>query len=135
MPVAACRDKSGVVALRCLIVDDNAYFRTAAGGLLTREGMVVGVASNATEALARAQRFHPDVTLVDIELGQENGVDLARQLAAAPTTAHSSVILCSAHPAADVAELTADTPALAFLPKSDLSAAAIHNILATYRPA
>jgi CheY-like chemotaxis protein len=122
------------VALRCLIVDDNAYFLEAAGGLLKREGMVVGVASSSAEALARVEEFHPDVTLVDIELGQECGLDLAWKLTAAPGAADSSVILCSAHSAQDFADLTAGTPAIAFLSKCDLSAAAIREILATPRP-
>jgi CheY-like chemotaxis protein len=122
------------VALRCLIVDDNAHFLTAARGLLEREGMVVGVASSSAEALARAERFHPDVILVDIELGEENGLDLAEQLPAAPGAAQSCVILCSAHAAQDFADLTAESPAVAFLSKFDFSAAAIREILVTYRP-
>lgn len=121
------------MALRCLIIDDNAHFLAAASYLLEQAGMVVGVASNSAEALVRAESFQPDVTLVDIELGAESGLDLARQLAAAPGAQGSSVILCSAHAEGDFAELTASSPAIAFLSKCDLSAAAIHEILASTR--
>jgi CheY-like chemotaxis protein len=119
------------MSLRCLIVDDNAHFLAAAGGLLGGGGMVVEMASNSAEALAKAEKFRPDLMLVDIELGEENGVDLARQLGAAPGAQNSCVILCSAHAAQDFACLAADSPAIAFLPKSDLSATAIHEILAS----
>jgi CheY-like chemotaxis protein len=73
------------VALRCLIVDDNAHFLAAARGLLAREGMEVGVALCSAEALARAEEFHPDVIVVDIEPGHDCGLDLARQLPAHST--------------------------------------------------
>jgi DNA-binding NarL/FixJ family response regulator len=67
-----------VVSLRTLIVDDNASFLAAARDLLEREGIaVVGVASTSDEAVRRAAEMRPDVTLVDVYLGEESGLDLA----------------------------------------------------------
>jgi CheY-like chemotaxis protein len=67
--------------LRCLIVDDNGAFLDAARLLLEREGVtVVGVASSIAEALRQARALLPDVSLVDIGLGEESGFDLARLL-------------------------------------------------------
>ncbi len=67
--------------MRCLIVDDSAYFVDAARGLLERQGMtVVGVASTSAEALRRFEELRPDVTLVDLDLGGESGFELAEQL-------------------------------------------------------
>ena len=64
--------------LRCLIVDDSPHFLEAASGLLEREGFaVVGVASTSTEAVQRVQDLEPDVALVDVQLGDESGIDLA----------------------------------------------------------
>jgi CheY-like chemotaxis protein len=55
------------VALRCLIVDDNAAFLDAAAALLEREGVtVVGIASASADALAQAQELRPDVVLADL---------------------------------------------------------------------
>jgi CheY-like chemotaxis protein len=72
------------VQLRCLIVDDTASFLDAAGTLLERQGLaIVGVASNGDDALRIAQEQRPDVVLLDIELGEESGFDVARQLASA----------------------------------------------------
>ena len=85
------------MALRMLIVDDNARFLQAARALLEREGMqVVGVASTSAEAVRRARELQPDVTLVDIDLGNESGFDLARRLTQAGEAIAGRVVLISA---------------------------------------
>jgi hypothetical protein len=64
------------MALRLLIVDDNAHFLRAARTLLEREGVrVVAVASTSAEAVRLARELRPDVTLLDIDLGNESGFD------------------------------------------------------------
>jgi two-component system, NarL family, nitrate/nitrite response regulator NarL len=116
--------------LRFLIVDDNASFLEASRTLLERHGLtVVGVASDSASARQRAAELTPDVALVDIDLGEESGFDVARQLAASPTSAHVKVILISTHPEDDFAELVAESPAVGFIGKSDLSAASIAELL------
>jgi DNA-binding NarL/FixJ family response regulator len=113
--------------LRCLIVDDNRRFLEAACGLLEREGItVVGVASTSAEALDQVQQWRPDVTLVDIDLGKESGFDLVRRLA---DLAPLRMILISTHAEHDYADLIAASPAIGFVPKSALSAAAIQALL------
>jgi DNA-binding NarL/FixJ family response regulator len=113
--------------LRCLIVDDNRRFLDAARGLLEREGVaVVGVASTSAEALNQVQELQPDVTLVDIDLGGESGFELVRRLA---DLAPLRMILVSTHAEQDYADLIAASPAIGFVPKSALSAAAIQALL------
>jgi DNA-binding NarL/FixJ family response regulator len=114
--------------MRCLIVDDNASFREAAATLLERQGLtVVGGASTAEDALQQMRELRPDVVLVDIMLGSENGLDLARRLAEDGWSAE--VILVSTHPEADFGDLVAETPAAGFVQKSELSAAAIRLLV------
>ena len=116
--------------IRLLIVDDNTHFLEAARRLLEREGMtVVGVASTTLDALRRAEELRPDVTLVDIELGQESGFDLARRLTEGTETPRPPVILISAYPEQDLADLIEASPALGFLPKSGLSGRAIIDLV------
>ena len=111
--------------VRCLIVDDNLPFLEAATDLLDREGFdVVGVASDSAEALRLAKELRPDVALVDIDLGDEDGFELARQLSGS-----SRVILVSTHAEADLAHLIATSPALGFISKAQLSAQAILDTL------
>ena len=115
--------------LRCLIVDDNTHFLTAARDLLAREGMeVVAVASSGAEAVRLAADLHPDVALVDIDLGDESGLDVARALAAADGR-RARVVLISAYSESDFTDLIAASPAVGFLPKARLSAARIDEIL------
>jgi DNA-binding NarL/FixJ family response regulator len=116
--------------LRCLIVDDSPQFLRAARALLEREGIaVVGVASTGAEALQRAEELQPDVTLVDLDLGDESGFDLARRLEEETTLEPSSVILVSTCAEEDFADLIATSPAAGFLAKSQLSAPAIRELL------
>ena len=115
--------------LRCLIVDDSSRFLAAARGLLERQGMVVvGVASSGAQALRLVEELRPDVTLVDIDLGGESGLDVARELSGVAT--HIPVILTSTHAEEDFASLIAASPAIGFLPKAALSAGAIRDMLA-----
>jgi CheY-like chemotaxis protein len=117
------------MALRCLIVDDSPRFLEAARGLLEQEGIaVVAVASTSAEALRRAEDLKPDVTLVDVDLGQESGFELVRRLH--QTSLNSSrAILISTYAEEDFADLIPASPAVGFLSKSDLSARAIRDIL------
>jgi len=117
-----CCDDGNV--LRCVIVDDSPSFLEAAKNLLEREGLdVVGVASTAADAVRQVESLDPDVALVDIVLGTESGFDLSRRLAQAD--GDLAVILISTHSEADLADLIVETPAAGFLPKTELSAAAV----------
>jgi DNA-binding NarL/FixJ family response regulator len=85
--------------LRCLIVDDNTGFLKAARVLLDRHGLdVVGLASTGAEALRLAHELRPDVALVDINLGEESGFDLARLLFEEEELSPLSLVLISHRP-------------------------------------
>ncbi|XVV16136.1 response regulator [Actinoplanes sp. CA-131856] len=114
------------MTLRCLLVDDNRHFLLAARDLLEREGLtVVATAEDSAGALGRAAELHPDVALVDINLGGESGFDLAARLAPTP------VIMISTHSGDDYADLIAASPAIGFLSKIELSATAVRDLVAS----
>lgn len=114
--------------MRCLIVDDNAGFIAAARRLLESDGItVVGSASSSDEAVDLVTELHPDVTLVDIDLGTESGIDLADRLDQAVPP--SLVILISAHSEEDFADPIAESSAVGFVAKSSLTGAAVRRIL------
>jgi DNA-binding NarL/FixJ family response regulator len=116
--------------LRCLIVDDSPRFLDAARGLLEGQGItVVGGASSSAEALRQVEELRPDVTLLDIDLGGESGLELARRLQDQAGPGPAPVILISTHAEQDYAELIAASPAIGFLPKTALSADAIRDLL------
>ena len=114
-----------------MIVDDSpAVLRAASELLECQDILVVGVAATGVDAVRLIDELEPDVVLVDIDLGHESGFDLARRLVETPDRAGTRSILISTHDGADFAKLIAGSPAIGFLPKSDLSATAIHQLLA-----
>jgi CheY-like chemotaxis protein len=124
MCVATGRD------VRCLIVDDSADFRDAASAMLQRAGIsVVGVASNSVEALRCYEDMHPNVALVDVDLGTEDGFELAELLDQASTGSSLAVILVSTYAEADLADMIATSSAVGFLPKFALTPDAILDLL------
>jgi CheY-like chemotaxis protein len=131
MPRPGVLMQAGGMAPTCMIVDDSRAFLQAARDLLESEGItVVGVASTGAEASRQCRELGPDVVLVDIDLGSESGFDVARDLSGGQGNGCPYVILISAYSGEDFADLIAESPALAFLRKPDLSAAAIRGILA-----
>jgi CheY-like chemotaxis protein len=115
--------------LRCLIVDDNRRFLEAARGLLESQGMVVGVASTGADAFSQVERLRPDVALLDIDLGGESGFELARRLDRDAGETSPRTILISTHAEEDYTDLIESSPAIGFISKSALSAAAVQALL------
>jgi DNA-binding NarL/FixJ family response regulator len=114
--------------MRCLIVDDNEPFLEIASASLTRDGLqVIGTASTSAEALRQVELEHPDVVLVDVNLGGENGFELARQLVEMFPELRSGVVLISTRDEDDYGSLLTASPAVGFVRKTHLSAKAIRD--------
>lgn len=120
--------------VRCLIVDDSADFRDAASAMLERAGISVVKASNSAEALKYYEDFHPDVALVDIDLGGEDGFALAEQLDRVSSPSALAVILVSTYAESDLAEMIDASPAVGFLQKFSLSPDAIRDLVKVSGP-
>ena len=121
------------MSLRLLIVDDNEQFLEAARRLLEADGMrVVGVATTVADALDLHASLRPDVTLVDVNLGEESGLELARLLAGAIPDRIAPVILISTYPEQDLVDLVEALPVVGFLSKSRLSAASVSDLVEAF---
>jgi len=121
------------VALRVVIVDDNAGFLAVSRAILYGpELSVVGEAATAAEAVQRTQELQPDLVLLDIDLGEESGFDVARQLAGSPGSAPPHMIFISAHPPEDFAGIVRESPAIGFIAKAKLSPAAVTDVLRSH---
>ena len=70
------------MAIRVLLVDDHALIRDGMRRAFeaTDDLEVVGEAGSVEEALAMARALEPDVAVVDVNLGDGNGIDLVKQL-------------------------------------------------------
>jgi DNA-binding NarL/FixJ family response regulator len=63
--------------IRILAVDDHPVVRQGIAGLLgvQTDMLLVGEASNGREAIQQFRMHHPDVTLMDIQMPEMNGID------------------------------------------------------------
>ena len=67
--------------LSLVLIEDHQALREGLELLLSREGLeVVGMAGTASEGRELIERLSPDVSLIDIRLGEDSGIDLTRDL-------------------------------------------------------
>ena len=121
------RDRYGV-NVRSLIVDDSEPFLESARRLLESQGIeIVGTSTSGAQALELAVALAPDLALVDVELGEEDGVALAGQIhSRSPAT---RVVLISTYGYDEMHDLIATSAAVGFLPKGRLSGDAVRALL------
>ena len=114
---------------RILIVDDHGGFRTAASRVLAAGGFdVVGEAANGAQALDAVARLRPDAVLLDVQLPDIDGFEVAERLRA---NGHSpTVVLTSSRDALEFGSLVARSGARGFIPKADLSGSTLAALLA-----
>jgi len=116
------------VVVTVLIVDDHPSFRASARTLLEAEGYeVVGEAENGETAVDAARELHPDLVLLDVQLPGIDGFHVAAQLRRLEDP--PIVILTSSRDGADYGPCIGMCGARGFVPKADLSGAAIAAFL------
>ena len=105
-----------------LVVDDDPTFRRLARRLLEAHGLKdVVEAASVAEALATAARTEPASALVDVELPDGNGFQLASQLTAMPW--RPRVVMTSAQFSDGFHTHAERVGAEAFVPKAELARA------------
>jgi len=83
------------MSVQVLIADDEALIRQSLRTTLAREGFDVSVAASGSEAWLRFQEDRPDVVLLDLVLGDADGIEILRRIRQEAPDA--KVILISAH--------------------------------------
>jgi len=117
--------------VRCgvLIVDDHDGFRARARELLESDGFeVVGEAADGDSALAAVAQLGPDVVLLDIQLPDVDGFEVAKRMTS--SGGGIAVVLISSHEAADFGSLVDASGARGFIAKDELSGARLRSLLA-----
>jgi len=118
------------VTLRTVVIDDNAAFISAARSILDgSEFAIVGSATSAEEGLRVVEEMRPEVVLLDIDLGEDSGFSLAPRLRRGEHGAMLKLILISAHPEAEFADLIAESRSLGFVAKSELSVRSLTRLI------
>lgn len=113
-----------------LIVDDHDGFRSWAREVLGQEGFrVVGEAADGASAIAAARSLRPQVVLLDVQLPDMSGFEVAERLRDT-----SAVVLTSSRAGTDYGARLARTGAVGFVAKAELSGAALAAVLAGVSP-
>jgi len=107
-----------------LVVDDHPSFRAIVSAVLAAEGFdVVGEAGDGAAALEAIAALRPDVVLLDVQLPDMNGFDVA--IRALGGIRPPRIVLTSSRDAADFGPLVAASGARGFVAKGELSGAAV----------
>jgi DNA-binding NarL/FixJ family response regulator len=116
------------VPLTVLIVDDYEEFRQVARAVLEADGIqVVGEAADGRSAITEAERLRPQLVLLDVQLPDIDGFEVAAKLSEASNP--PAVVLTSSHAASSYRRRLAQSPARAFIPKGELSGEALSALV------
>jgi DNA-binding NarL/FixJ family response regulator len=122
---AVCHDQG---EMNVLIVDDHPSFRANARALLEAEGFeVVGEAADGASALQAAAELSPQVVLLDVQLPDMDGFEVATRLTNGG--GGPAVVLVSSRDGSDFGPLVERSGARGFIPKAELSGAALLSLL------
>jgi len=117
---------------KILVVDDEKNIRLVVGKSLEKAGFDVVYAVDGVEAVDQANKFNPDLMLLDLRLPKMNGFLVLEALKGDTSTAEIPVIILSASSAEDDVQKAISLGAEDFLVKpisqSDLLAAVEENM-------
>ena len=114
---------------RILIVDDHPSFRATAKIMLLADGFeVVGEAEDGRTALEAVERLRPDLVLLDVQLPDMDGFTVVNELRRRDSH-RPKIVLTSSHDESDFGPIVARCGAAAFVPKGELSGAALRAVL------
>jgi DNA-binding NarL/FixJ family response regulator len=121
-------DRGDDMRMTVLIVDDHPSFRASARTLLEAEGYeVVGEAEDGESAIRAVAELHPDLVLLDIQLPDIDGFEVAERLR--DLEERPAVVLTSSRDGKDYARCIECSGARGFVPKAELSGAALSALL------
>lgn len=111
-----------------LIVDDHSDFRAWARVMLEEGGYtVVSEAADGGSVVEVASRLRPEVVLLDVQLPDIDGFEVARRLSRERWS--PAIVLTSTRDASDYGDRLADSRVRGFLAKHELSAQALAGVL------
>lgn len=118
------------MATKVLIVDDHAQFRASARLLLESQGFeVVGEAANGLSAIERAGALAPDLVLLDVQLPDIDGFEVAGRLRDMGMDGLPAVVLVSSRDGGELGPLVKASGARGFVAKADLSGERLRALL------
>ena len=115
-------------SVRVLVVDDQVPFRSAARAVVDRLAgfEVVGEAESGEDAVTMASQLVPDLVLMDINMGEMDGIEATRHIVAANPAA--MVVLLSTYDLSDLPPEARTSGAAAYVPKDDFGGRGIRAL-------
>ena len=112
-----------------LVVDDNARYRRQLQRMIGRlcPQAIVYEAEGVQDAVQLAQRLELQLILVDVVLGDEDGITCTRRIKT--VRPQSRIILMSAYPDREFRRQGLESGAIAFLDKKDLDLRALRQVI------
>ena len=125
-PAVESRSSDGISVL---VVDDNQRYRSQLQRMIGRvcPRAILYEAKNIQTAAHLAQRVAPQLVLIDVVLGDEDGISCARRVKAA--SPQSRIVLISAYPDREFHRLGLQAGAVAFLDKKDLDLSTLRQVI------
>jgi DNA-binding NarL/FixJ family response regulator len=116
------------MARTVLIVDDHPSFRTSARRILEDAGyVVIGEAQDGEGGLAAARSLRPAVVLLDVQLPDVDGFEVALRLTGDDDP--PAVVMTSSRDSSDFGGMVARSGARGFVAKGELSGPALEALL------
>lgn len=84
------------MAAKLLIVEDQADIRRLIRWALEEEDYEIREAANGSAGLDQILTWHPELVLLDLMMPGMDGLELCRQVRAAPGTAHTVIVMLTA---------------------------------------
>ncbi len=117
------------MTLRVVLVDDEPLIRSGLRAIINAEPDldVIGEAEDGAGALLAVQRLAPQVVLLDVQLPDIDGFEVAARLTANGDS--PAIVLTSSRDVNDLGPLREREGVRGFIPKSELSGAALEALL------
>ncbi len=104
-----------------LVVEDSPVQALALQQLLEQKGLQVLRAANGRVGVAMAERYMPDVIVLDIQMPEMDGLETCRRLQQNPQTSHIPIVMLTARTEPEVLRQGLDLGAVDFIPKDAFS--------------
>lgn len=117
-----------------LLVDDQETFRDIARDQLATDSsfLIIGEAEDGTGAIRMTESLHPSVIVMDIQMPDMSGIEAARQILKDEPSVR--IVLTSMGDDMEYGTLAREIGACGFIPKRDLSASAVHQMIDDHLP-
>lgn len=105
--------------VRVVLADHDREFLSQLIAIVGTEVQIVATAIDGTSALEYIRTLRPDVAIVDLQMPELNGIEIARMAKSCPT--HPAVVICSVESDPEIIEHALNAGALGYVLKARIA--------------